>query len=114
MKKTRRWTKRSGKTLAIDRRTFVKLAGAATLTATVTDAPLAQQSQGSQASQKITREMMNAAEQMIGIELTEAQEEMALPGVNRNLTSYESLRKIDVPLDTEPAIAFHPAPGKKF
>ncbi|HEY9233265.1 MAG TPA: amidase, partial [Blastocatellia bacterium] len=32
-----------------------------------------------------------------------------------NLTAYESLRKIDVPLDTEPAITFHPAlPGKKF
>ena len=40
---------------------------------------------------------------------------MALPGVNRNLANYEALRKIDVPLDTEPAIAFHPAPpGKKF
>ena len=43
--------------------------------------------------------------------------------VNRNLDSYETVRKIDVPLDTEPAIAFHPAraqtsslygPKKKF
>ncbi|HJZ66621.1 MAG TPA: amidase, partial [Blastocatellia bacterium] len=35
--------------------------------------------------------------------------------VNRNLSSYEALRKIDVPLDTEPATAFHPAlPGKKY
>ena len=115
MKKTRRSTKRSGKSLAINRRTFVKLAGAATLTATVTDVPLAQQSQQPQSTQKITREMMHAAEQIIGVELTEAQEAMALPGVNRNLTSFESLRKIDVPLDTEPAMAFHPAlPGKKF
>ena len=40
---------------------------------------------------------------------------MALPGVNRNLANYEALRKIEVPLDTEPAIAFHPAlPGKKY
>jgi Asp-tRNA(Asn)/Glu-tRNA(Gln) amidotransferase A subunit family amidase len=38
---------------------------------------------------------------------------MALGGVNRNLSSYEALRKIDVPLDTEPSTAFHPAlPGK--
>src|SRR5213080_409046 len=37
---------------------------------------------------------------------------MALGGVNNNLNSYEAIRKIDVPLDTEPAIAFHPAlPG---
>jgi Asp-tRNA(Asn)/Glu-tRNA(Gln) amidotransferase A subunit family amidase len=59
--------------------------------------------------------MLHAAEQLIGIELTDAQEAMALPGVNRNLASYEALRKIDVPLDTEPATAFHPAlPGKKY
>jgi Asp-tRNA(Asn)/Glu-tRNA(Gln) amidotransferase A subunit family amidase len=31
-----------------------------------------------------------------------------LPGVNRSLDSYETLRKIEVPLNTEPAIAFHP------
>src|ERR1700730_8667804 len=37
---------------------------------------------------------------------------MALPGVNRALDSYEVVRKIDVPLDTEPAAVFHPAlPG---
>src|SRR5260370_37450035 len=56
--------------------------------------------------------MMHNAEKLIGIELTDKQEEMALPGVNRNLDSYEVVRKVDVPLDTEPAIVFHPAlPG---
>ena len=35
--------------------------------------------------------------------------------VNTNLDRYETLRKIEVPLDTEPATLFHPAlPGKKF
>ena len=38
---------------------------------------------------------------------------MALSGVNRNLDAYEANRKIDIPLDTEPAIAFHPAHAKK-
>jgi Asp-tRNA(Asn)/Glu-tRNA(Gln) amidotransferase A subunit family amidase len=52
---------------------------------------------------------------LIGIELTDAQEAMALPGVNRARAGYDTLRKIEVPLDTEPATAFHPAlPGKKF
>ncbi|PYS68627.1 MAG: amidase, partial [Acidobacteria bacterium] len=37
----------------------------------------------------------------------------ALGGVNRNLDAYETVRKIDVPLDTEPAIAFHPARARK-
>jgi Asp-tRNA(Asn)/Glu-tRNA(Gln) amidotransferase A subunit family amidase len=57
--------------------------------------------------------MMRQAEKLIGIELTDAQEAMALAGVNRNLDSYENVRKIDVPLDTEPAIAFHPTRANK-
>ena len=56
---------------------------------------------------------MHQAEKLIGIELTDAQEAMALGGVNRNLDSYETVRKIDIPLDTEPAIAFHPMRAKK-
>ena len=62
---------------------------------------------------RITKEMMHQAEKLIGIELTDAQEAMALAGVNRNLDAYEANRKMDVPLDTEPAIAFHPARAKK-
>src|SRR6185369_15935463 len=44
--------------------------------------------------------------------LTDKQEDMALPGVNRALDNFEAVRKLDVPLDTEPAVFFHPAlPG---
>ncbi|MFN0107750.1 MAG: amidase [Blastocatellia bacterium] len=100
----------------LGRRSFVKLlpaAGAAGLTMAAPEAVQAQAAGQQQAAQRVTREMMQATEKLIGIELTEAQENMALPGVNRNLTNYENLRKIDVPLDTEPATAFHPAlPGK--
>lgn len=62
---------------------------------------------------RITKEMLQQAEKLIGIEFTDAQEAMALGGVNRNLDSYETIRKIDIPLDTEPAIAFHPARARK-
>lgn len=62
---------------------------------------------------RITKEMMRQAEKLIGIEFTDAQEAMAMGGVNRNLDSYEANRKVDVPLDTEPAIAFHPARARK-
>jgi Asp-tRNA(Asn)/Glu-tRNA(Gln) amidotransferase A subunit family amidase len=97
------------------RRTFVKLlpaAGAASFPSLdLSSAPARQAPE----SQKVTREILHSAEQLMGIDLTEEQESMALGGVNRNLANYEALRKIDVPLDTEPAIAFHPAlPGKKF
>jgi Asp-tRNA(Asn)/Glu-tRNA(Gln) amidotransferase A subunit family amidase len=64
---------------------------------------------------RVTREALRGAEQLIGIDLTDAHEEMALSGVNQNFSHYEALRALEVPLDTEPAISFHPAlPGRKF
>src|SRR5437588_6320608 len=107
----------------INRRSFVKLvpaAGAAGLA--VSKAPLKAFAQTPTPSPsprpsptpplRITKEMMHNAEKLIGIELTDAQEAMAQRGVNNNLDNYEAVRKIDIPLDTEPAIAFHPAlPG---
>ena len=107
---------------SIGRRSFVKLlpaAGAAGLT--VSGLPLKALAQTptptpsprpSPTPLRITKDMMHNAEKVIGIELTDKQEDMALPGVNRSLDSYEVVRKMDVPLDTEPAIVFHPAlPG---
>ena len=98
----------------LNRRSFVKAlpaAGAAGLTL-ASGEPLAQQPQ---TPQRITKEMLHTAEQIIGIELTDAQEAMALSNVNRNLTQYETLRKINVPLDTPLATSFHPAlPEKKL
>ena len=59
--------------------------------------------------------MLKAAEQIMGVDFTDAHEALALSNINRNLTSYENLRKLEIPLDTEPATAFHPAlPGKGF
>src|SRR6266851_4184265 len=64
---------------------------------------------------RVAKEMLQQAEKLIGIELTDAQESMALQNVSNNLDRYDALRKIDVPLDTEPATLFHPAlPGKTF
>jgi len=64
---------------------------------------------------RVTKDMLRQAEKLIGIELTDAQEAMALQNVSANLDRYETLRKIEIPLDTEPATLFHPAlPGKNF
>ena len=105
----------------LTRRSFIKTVPAAVVPAVaITTQPevitvSAQQPQTAQTPQRVTKEMLQATEQLIGIDFTDEQEAQALPGVNRNLSSYEALRKIDVPLDTEPATAFHPAPpGKKF
>ncbi|HXF06189.1 MAG TPA: amidase [Blastocatellia bacterium] len=61
-----------------------------------------------QVPQRVSKEMLQAAQRLIGIELTDAQITMALPRVNQNLANYETLRQISIPLDTEPAIEFHP------
>ncbi len=114
----------------LDRRSFVKLlpaaAGIASLGAPALAAGQAakqappperagQQGRRPDVPQKVSKEALHAAEQVMGIEFTDAEEKMALGGVNRNLASYETLRGVNVPLDTDPAFWFHPAlPGKKF
>ncbi len=66
------------------------------------------------APQRIDRLRLDAAESIFGVDFDEAEEQMALNSVNRNLQSYEALRKLNVPLDTEPAVTFRPyLPGKK-
>ena len=60
------------------------------------------------------KDVLKCAEQVAGLEFTDAEEEAIVRGVSGNLTSYEQLRKIDIPLDTEPAITFRPyLPGKQ-
>jgi len=108
----------------VGRRTFVKLLPALGATGLAvsklplealaqTPSPTPLPSPSPTPAPRITKEMMHQAEKLIGIELTDAQEAMALGGVNRNLDSYETIRKIDIPLDTEPAIAFHPVRARK-
>ena len=122
MKKEKRVRTKTSKS----RRSFVKLLpalGAAglvasktplhTLAQTPSPSPLPSASPSPTPTPRITKEMLHTSEKLIGIELTDAQEAMALGGVNRNLDSYENVRKIDIPLDTEPATAFHPAYARK-
>jgi Asp-tRNA(Asn)/Glu-tRNA(Gln) amidotransferase A subunit family amidase len=119
---------KSSEAKTVTRRAFVKLVpalGAAALAAphlhttsvlsqTPAPSPLPSPSP-TPAPLRVTKDMLKQAEKLIGIEFTDAQEAMALQNVSTNLDRYEALRKIDVPLDTEPATLFHPAlPGRKF
>lgn len=119
-------------TKSLSRRTFVKLVpalGAAALATphlniaselgqglSPTPSPTAIPSPSpTPAPLRVTKDMLRQAEKLIGIELTDAQEAMALQNASTNLDRYETLRKIDIPLDTEPATLFHPAlPGRRF
>jgi Asp-tRNA(Asn)/Glu-tRNA(Gln) amidotransferase A subunit family amidase len=77
-------------------------------------APVLAQQPPSATPPRIDRLRLDAAESIFGVDFNEAEEQMALNSVNRNLDSYEQLRKLNVPLDTEPAITFRPyLPGKK-
>src|SRR2546423_282781 len=111
---------KKSKRKSITRRDFVKVlpaAGAAAIVATraplmtlaQTPTPTPQASPSpSPAALRVKKDDLKHAERIIGIDFNDKEEDMALPGVNRNLDSYDAVRKIDVPLDTEPAIVFHP------
>ena len=66
------------------------------------------------AAPKLSKEQVTAALAVIGLKFDDAQLDLMLPDVSRALGQYEKLRKIDVPLDTEPAYSFHPGlPGQQ-
>ncbi|MBP1636674.1 MAG: Amidase [Acidobacteria bacterium] len=66
----------------------------------------------SQAAQReaprVAAEALDCAARLIGLDFTEDEEEMARRGASRNLDSYERLRELEIPLDTEPAVTFRP------
>jgi Asp-tRNA(Asn)/Glu-tRNA(Gln) amidotransferase A subunit family amidase len=92
----------------VARRRFLKTIPAAVAAGLAAPA-LAQQGQ----PQRINVETLDCAEKIFGIDFPPEQDEAALAGVNRNLTTFEQLRELDIPLDTEPAVTFRPyLPGK--
>lgn len=58
----------------------------------------------------ITKKVIAAAENMIGLKFTEAQQDTMLGLLNDHLKNYESIRKIDLPNSVPPAILFNPIP----
>jgi Asp-tRNA(Asn)/Glu-tRNA(Gln) amidotransferase A subunit family amidase len=67
-----------------------------------------------QSAGRIDPSTLDCAEKVFGVDFTQAEEQQAVDGVNRNLASYEQLRELNIPLDTEPAFTFHPSlPGRK-
>jgi len=85
-----------------------------TLIAAGAAAPVLAQQGPPAGPQRIDRLRLDAAESIFGVDFNEAEEQMALGSVNRNLESYEQLRKLAIPVGTEPAMTFRPyVPGKK-
>ncbi len=61
-----------------------------------------------QAEPKITKDMLDEAEQVAGLEFTDDERELMLEGLNDNLGDYETLRTIELPNDVPPALYFNP------
>jgi Asp-tRNA(Asn)/Glu-tRNA(Gln) amidotransferase A subunit family amidase len=95
----------------IGRRRFIKAVPAA-VAATVAVPSVARAQRGGGAPPKFGKDVLKCAEQIDGLHFTDAEEELAVAGASRNLDSYEELRKLDVPLDTEPAMTFRPYRGQ--
>ena len=96
-------------TRGLARRRFLKTVPAA-VAAGLAAPVIARQSR----EQQIGKETLECAEKVMGLDFSDAQQEQALRDVNTNLERFEQLRKVDVPLDTEPALTFRPyLPGKK-
>jgi len=91
----------------IGRRRFIKAVPAAVAAAVAVPAAVRAQ-RGGGAPPKFGKDALKCAEQIDGLHFTDAEEELAVSGVSRNLDSYEELRKLNVPLDTEPAMTFRP------
>jgi Asp-tRNA(Asn)/Glu-tRNA(Gln) amidotransferase A subunit family amidase len=63
---------------------------------------------GQQRPLRVTKEQVQAALKLIGLEFQDAEIDMMLRNVDTALADYEAVRKIDVAYDTEPSFSFHP------
>jgi Asp-tRNA(Asn)/Glu-tRNA(Gln) amidotransferase A subunit family amidase len=98
------------------RRTFLKslptvVAGAAVAVPHGADAAPVQQAP--MGAEPATVDALDAAQQLIGVNLPVAERDSARPLVLRNRDSYDVIRKVVVPSETEPAFSFRvPLPAK--
>jgi Asp-tRNA(Asn)/Glu-tRNA(Gln) amidotransferase A subunit family amidase len=66
----------------------------------------------SQQEGRITKQMIAQAEQLAGLEFTDAERELMLEDVNENLEAFEKLRTVSIPNEVYPALRFDPTlPG---
>jgi Asp-tRNA(Asn)/Glu-tRNA(Gln) amidotransferase A subunit family amidase len=57
---------------------------------------------------RITKEMLEDAERVAGVEFTDEERDLMLRGLNDNLESYERLREVELPNAVAPALYFNP------
>lgn len=58
----------------------------------------------------VTKEMVESAERVTGLQFSEEEREMMVAGVNDNLRNFRTLRRMDLPNQVPPALHFDPLP----
>jgi Asp-tRNA(Asn)/Glu-tRNA(Gln) amidotransferase A subunit family amidase len=71
-------------------------------------APAPQAPAQQQAPQVVTKEMLAAAETVIGLSFTDAEREMMIQDLNNALVQYAALRRVPLPNSVAPALRFDP------
>lgn len=100
--------------LNTNRRNFITLFATVGLSSTLFPGVLWAQVQEKK-TEKITKEMLAAAENISGVHFTDAQREMMLKWVNSNHDLYGELHKLHIDISVPPALQFNPVlPGMKF
>src|SRR5262245_45252986 len=89
----------------MDRRTWLQLLS---ILATVRESQAQQRGGAQQQPMRIEKTQVVGALKLLGLEFEDAEIDMMMRGVNSAIPTYESLRKAEIPLDTEPAFGFRP------
>lgn len=59
---------------------------------------------------RVTKEMLDEAEAVAGLEFTDEERDLMLQGLNENLRSFEAIREVEIPNRVPPALYFRPVP----
>jgi len=99
--------------VGLRRRSFLAWCGGAGVGATLFPGALWAQSAGG--SESITSDMIESAARLAGLNISAADREEMVTGINANLASYKALREIHIDQNVPPPLYFNPAvPGQTF
>ena len=93
----------------LDRRTFLAYFSTIGLSTTLFPGVLWSIVQERQ-NPRITRDMLDEAERIAGVEFTDSERDLMLQGLNSNLEAFETLRTVELPNAVPPALYFNPIP----
>ena len=100
--------------MQLARRSFLAYFSGLGLSATVLPGALWAKMQAEEVT-KVTKEMLQAAEQIAGLEFNDSERDLMVDGLNKHLQRYEKMREVPLDNSVAPAVQFNPVvPGTTF